>query len=54
MQLPMLSNGRALIFTFPGTQVRITEHERLSMLWLDEQPPRMSPVRCCPIQIIYG
>ena len=25
----MLFNGRALIFTFSGTQVRIAEHERL-------------------------
>ena len=28
----MLFNGRALIFTFSGTQVRIAEHERLQSL----------------------
>ena len=27
----MLFNGRALIFTFSGTQVRIAEHERKSL-----------------------
>ena len=29
----MLFNGRALIFTFSGTQVRIAEHERLQSLF---------------------
>ena len=29
----MLINGRALIFAFSGTQVRIAEHERLQSLF---------------------
>ena len=29
----MLFNGRALIFTFSGTQVRIAEHEHLQSLF---------------------
>ena len=33
--LPMLRNGRALIFTFSGTQVRIAEIERLHSLFSD-------------------
>ena len=37
-EFPMLFNGRALIFPFSGTQVRIAEHERLQSLFKVSMP----------------
>ena len=42
----MLFNGRALIFTFSGTQVRIAEIERLQSLF------KMSMVQVVPAVLI--
>ena len=38
-QFPMLFNGRALIFTFSRTQVRIAEIERLQSLFKMSMTP---------------
>ena len=44
----MLFNGGALIITFPGTQVRIAEHERLQSYGLNGQCAAL----CCSTALI--
>ena len=47
----MLFNGRALIFTYSRTQVRIAEHERLQSLFKMSMT-RLSPVISQSIAIV--
>ena len=50
----MLFNGRALIFTFSGTQVRIAEIERLQSLFKMSMPLVKRDTRAVPQSHLEG